>query len=76
MMMQRAKLPLMVLGRRMMGDAPTETNPKITFELEAETGEIFEISFSLRGVASTITMALNWPPLKEALAEIKPPIER
>ena len=74
-MAQRTKLPLMVLGRRMMGDTPTATNPRISFELEAETGEIFEISFSLRGVASTVTMALNWPPLKEALADVKPPIK-
>ena len=74
-MTQRTKLPLMVLGRRMMGDAPTEKDPKITFELEAETGEIFEISFSLRGVASTVTMGLNWPPLREALADVQPPIK-
>jgi hypothetical protein len=56
---------LMILGRRMMGDAPTETDPKITFELEAETGETFEVSFSLRGILSTVVMAQNWPPLKE-----------
>jgi len=72
-MTQRTKLPLMVLGRRMMGDAPTETEPKITFELEAETGDIFEVSFSLRGILSTVVMAHNWPPLKEELAQVEPP---
>jgi len=43
----------------MLGDAPTEHDPKITFELEAETGDIFEISFSLRGILSTVVMANN-----------------
>jgi hypothetical protein len=66
-------LPTIVMGRRMMGDAPTEDNPKITFELEAETGEIFKVSFSLRGILTTIVMANNWSPLKDALAEIDPP---
>ncbi|MHC2575998.1 hypothetical protein ACVI1J_002288 [Bradyrhizobium diazoefficiens] len=74
-MPRKTKLPLMVLGRRMIGTPPTETDAKITFEIEAETGEIFEISFTQRGLASTVTMALNWPPLKEALADVKPPIK-
>jgi hypothetical protein len=71
-MTQRAKLPLMVLGRRMKGDAPADANPKITFELEAETGETFEVSFSLRGILSTVVMARNWTPLKEELAQLEP----
>jgi hypothetical protein len=70
------KLPKVVLGRKMLGDAPTEHDPKITFELEAETGDIFEISFSLRGILSTVVMANNWVPLKEALAEMPPPMGR
>ena len=74
-MTQRIKLPLMILGRRMMADAPTETDPKITFELEAETGETFEVSFSLRGILSTVVMAHNWSPLKEELAQVEPPIK-
>lgn len=74
--MKRTKLPKVVLGRKMLGDAPTEDDPKITFELEAETGDIFEISFSLRGILSTVVMANNWAPLKEALAEMPPPIRR
>ena len=74
--MKRTKLPKVVLGRKMLGDAPTEEDPKITFELEAETGDIFEISFSLRGILSTVVMANNWAPLKEALAEMPPPIRR
>jgi hypothetical protein len=73
---KRTKLPKVVLGRKMLGDAPTEEDPKITFELEAETGDIFEISFSLRGILSTVVMANNWAPLKEALAEMPPPIRR
>jgi hypothetical protein len=73
---KRTKLPKVVLGRKMLGDAPTEDDPKITFELEAETGDIFEISFSLRGILSTVVMANNWAPLKEALAEMPPPIRR
>ncbi len=74
-MAHKTKLPLMVFGRRMIGDAPTETDPRITLEIEAETGEIFEFSFTQRGIASTVTVALNWPPLKEALADVKPPIK-
>jgi hypothetical protein len=73
--MERPKttsLPTIVMGRRMMGDAPTEDNPKITFELEAETGEMFKVSFSLRGILSTVVMANNWPPLRDALAEMEP----
>src|ERR1700759_1913896 len=74
-MTQRTKLPLMVWGRRMMGDAPAEVDPKITFEIEAETGETFEVSFSLRGILTPVVMAYNWPPLKEALAQIEPPLK-
>ncbi len=70
-MTQPTKLPLIVLGRQMRGDASTATDPKITFELEAETGEIFEVRFSLRGIVSTAVMARNWPALKEALAELQ-----
>jgi len=73
---KRTNLPKVVLGRKMLGDAPTKHDPKITFELEAETGDIFEISFSLRGILSTAVMANNWVPLKEALAEMPPPIGR
>jgi hypothetical protein len=59
----------------MKGDAATEEDPTITFELEAETGQIFEVSFSLRGILSTVVMAHNWRPLKDALAEMEPPIK-
>lgn len=69
-MMRRRKLPLIVLGRRMIGDAPTNAGPKIIFELEAETGEIFEVGFSLRGILSTVVMANNWRPLQEELAQL------
>jgi hypothetical protein len=60
----------------MRGDSPTEDDPQVTFELESETGEMFEVSFSLRGILSTVVMANNWTPLKEALAELPPPIRR
>jgi hypothetical protein len=72
-MVKRTRLPTIELGRRMWGDAPSEQNPKITFDLETDGGEIFEASFSLPGILSTVVMAYNWPPLKEALAELAPP---
>lgn len=70
-MTERTKLPLIVLGRQMWGDAPTATDPRITFELEAETGEIFEVCFSLRGILSTAVMARNWTVLKQELAQLE-----
>lgn len=74
-MAKQTRLPTIVLGRTMTGDLPTEENPKITFELEAETGEILKVSFSLRGILSTVVMALNWRLLRDALAEMEPPIK-
>jgi hypothetical protein len=41
--------------------------PKVTFELESENGEIFDVSFSLRGILSTVMMAHGWAPLKDEL---------
>jgi hypothetical protein len=75
-MAKQTRLPTIVMGRTMKGGAPTEENPMITFELEAETGQIFEVGFSLRGILSTVVMANNWPPLRDALAEMGPPIKR
>lgn len=72
-MTERTGLPTIVLGRSMRGDAPTAEDSKITFELEAETGEIFEVCFSLRGILSTVVMAQNWGPLKDELAQLDPP---
>jgi hypothetical protein len=57
----------------MTTDPPTEEDPEARFELEAETGEIFEVSFSLRGILSTVTMAHSWPRLREELAQLEPP---
>jgi len=57
----------------MSGGAPTEEDPKIKFELEAETGEIFEVAFSVRGILSTLMMANNWPVLQDELAQLEPP---
>ena len=74
-MTKRTKLPTIVMGRSMHGGASTEKDPKATFELEAETGEIFEVGFSLRGILSTVVMAHNWTPLKEELAHVQPPIK-
>jgi hypothetical protein len=59
----------------MGGDASTEEDPKVTFELEAATGEIFEVSFSLRGILSTVVLAHAWTPLKEEPAQVEPPIK-
>jgi hypothetical protein len=70
---KRSRLPMIVLGRSMTADPATEKDPKITFALEAETGEIFEVCFSLRGMLSTICMAHNWPILKDELAQLEPP---
>ena len=47
-MNHRTKLPIIVMSRRMTGEPATETNPKVTFELEAETGEVFVITFHSR----------------------------
>jgi hypothetical protein len=57
----------------MSGDAD---NAKVTFELEAETGQIFEVSFSLSGILSTTVMAMNWSPLMDELEQVEPPIIR
>jgi hypothetical protein len=72
-MVNRTRLPMIVMGRSMAGDPSTEKDPKVTFELEAETGEVFEVSFSLRGILSTVTMAHSWRALKEELARLEPP---
>jgi len=71
--MNRTRLPLIVFGRSMAGDVPTAQDPKIKFELEAETGEIFEVAFSVRGLLSTIMMANNWAVLQDELAQLEPP---
>jgi hypothetical protein len=44
-MTKRTKLPTIVKGRSVRDDASMEKDPKVTFELEAETGEIFEVGF-------------------------------
>jgi hypothetical protein len=72
-MMKRTKLPTIVLGRSMRPDAPTQPDPHVTFELEAETGEVFEVCFSLRGMLSTTVMALNWSTLVAELEQLEPP---
>jgi hypothetical protein len=61
------------MGRSMAGDPSTEEDPKATFVLEAETGEMFEVSFSLRGMLSTICMAHSWTLLRTELAQLEPP---
>lgn len=72
-MTKRTRLPMIVMGRSMTSDPATEEEPKITFQLEAETGETFEVCFSLRGILSTVLMAHNWTPLREELAQLEPP---
>jgi hypothetical protein len=64
---------MIVMGRSMAADPSTEEDPKVSFELEAETGEIFEVSFSLRGILSTVTMAHGWVRLREELSQLDPP---
>jgi hypothetical protein len=75
LMAKRTRLPMIVMGRSMTSDPSTEEDPEVRFELEAETGEIFEVSFSLRGILSTVVMAHSWPPLKVELAQVEPPIK-
>jgi hypothetical protein len=75
-MAKRTKLPTIVMGRSMMAGPTTDEDPKVTFELEAETGEISEVGFSLRGLLSTVMMAHNWSPLKEELDQLEPPVKR
>ena len=66
---------VILMGRSMAGGASTEKDPKVTFELEAETGEIFEVSFSLRGILSTVMMAHHWTPLKVELEQVETQIK-
>jgi hypothetical protein len=72
-MVKRTRLPTIVMGRSMAGDPPTEKDPKITIELEAETGEVFDVSFFLRGILSTVVMAHSRTLLKGELAQMEPP---
>jgi hypothetical protein len=72
-MTKRTRLPTIVMGRSMSHGDPTAKDPKATFELEAETGEVFEVSFTLRGILSTVMMAHSWSLLKEELAQLEPP---
>jgi hypothetical protein len=72
-MTTRTRLPTIVMGRSMSGDAPTKEDPEVKFELEAETGEIFDVKFSLRGILSTVVLAHGWTILKKELAELDRP---
>jgi hypothetical protein len=72
-MAKRTRLPTIMLGRSMRGSSATAENPDVTFELEAETGEIFEVNFTLRGILSTVVMAHSWSPVKDELAQMGPP---
>ena len=69
----RTRLPTIVMGRSMSGDALTKEDPKVDFALEAETGEIFDVKFSLRGILSTVVLAHGWKALKKELAELDRP---
>jgi hypothetical protein len=72
-MAKRTRLPMIVMGRSMTTGPSAEEDPEVRFELEAETGEIFEVSFSLRGILTTVTMAHSWQRLREELAQLEPP---
>jgi hypothetical protein len=74
LMAKRTRLPTIVTGRSMSHGDPTAKDRKATFEFEAETGEVFEVSVTLRGILSTLVMAHGWTPLKEELAQMEPPI--
>lgn len=72
-MAETIKLPVIVLGRSMEGDSSEAENPMMTMELQAENGQIYEVSFSLAGIVSTAILALNWSPLRQALEDLPPP---
>lgn len=38
------------MARGMAGTPPNDGDPKVIFKLEAVTGEVFEVGFSLRGI--------------------------
>lgn len=61
------------MGRSMRVNASTPENPQPVFELEAETGEVLEARFTLRGILSTISLAHGWRVLRKELAELAPP---
>lgn len=72
-MAEKIKLPVIVLGRSMEGDSSEAENPMMTMELQADNGQIYEVSFSLAGIVSTTILALNWSPLRQALEDLPPP---
>jgi hypothetical protein len=71
-MQDTKELPLIILARSMDGDAPDNADPKVTFELEAETGQLFEATFSLRGILSMFVMVRDWSPLRDELSSLPP----
>ncbi|HTJ01844.1 MAG TPA: hypothetical protein VL492_03560 [Methylovirgula sp.] len=72
-MAETIKLPVIVLGRSLEGDNSDAENPRVTMELKAENGQIYEVTFSLDGIVSTAILALNWSPLRQALENLPPP---
>jgi hypothetical protein len=72
-MTETIKLPVIVLGRSLEGDTTDAKNPMVTMELQAENGQIYEVTFSLDGIASTAILALNWSPLRQVLDNLPPP---
>lgn len=72
-MAETIKLPVIVLGRSLEGDSSDVERPTVTMELQAENGQIYEVTFSLDGLVSTAILALNWSPLRQALENLRPP---
>jgi hypothetical protein len=72
-MAETIKLPVIVQGRSLEGDTTDAANPTMTMELQADDGQIYEVTFSLAGIVSTAILALNWSPLRQALQDLPPP---
>lgn len=72
-MAETIKLPVIVQGRSLEGDTTDAENPMMMVELQADNGQIYEVTFSLAGILSTAILALNWSPLRKALEDLPPP---
>jgi hypothetical protein len=70
---QPTKLPA-IIGGQSMSSLLTTGEPKAKFFLEAETGEIFEVDFSLHALLVMFVFAQNWPAFTEELENLPPKI--
>ena len=71
----KEKIPHIVLAKSMSGSGSEAAEASATFTVEAETGQTFDLSFSLVGLLSIVVMARNWQQLQEELASLPPPTQ-